>query len=238
MRAQLVFIGLVLVNFQDLSEGLRDRLIVWNVGQGLYTSLIQDHLCIHIDAGGEQISKKVKNLCRDKINRVYITHADWDHISHLYTMRRDFPKLCLIHSCPETYHPKKRKLLDGIPLCKNKEDSIVIEHKIFRKQVTENNDHSRVYQVYDILIPGDLSKKYEKQIRAKSIKTLVLGHHGSNTSSHSEFLNRLNKLRQTISSARQSKYGHPHQEVLKRSLAIPKLSVIRTEVWGSLIIEI
>jgi competence protein ComEC len=70
----------------------------------------------------------------------------------------------------------------------------------------------------------------------RDVRWLVLGHHGSRTSTSDNLLRSLPSLRLTIASARHAKYGHPHSEVLQR-LRFYRVPVLSTEDWGSIEIE-
>lgn len=65
---------------------------------------------------------------------------------------------------------------------------------------------------------------------------LILGHHGSKSSTSEYLLNNLS-IRQSISSARWKRYHHPHPQVLAR-LQIKKIPNLRTEDWGHIIFQI
>ena len=100
------------------------------------------------------------------------------------------------------------------------------------------NDLSWVQFDSGFLLPGDSTKSAEKiwSNDFKNIsetKVLVLGHHGSRTSTSAALLNKLPHLQMTIASARKARYGHPNTEVLQR-LRIKKTPVLKTEDWGSI----
>jgi competence protein ComEC len=68
-------------------------------------------------------------------------------------------------------------------------------------------------------------------------RILVLGHHGSRTSTSSLLLDHLPRLTAAVSSARFRKYGHPHARV-RRDLAKRHIPLLRTEEWGNLHFEL
>jgi competence protein ComEC len=61
---------------------------------------------------------------------------------------------------------------------------------------------------------------------------LILGHHGSQTSSSQAFLTQA-RPGLAIASARRARYGHPHRKVVSR-LRQKKIPTLTTEDWGSL----
>ncbi|MCB9026594.1 MAG: hypothetical protein H6625_09780 [Bdellovibrionaceae bacterium] len=103
------------------------------------------------------------------------------------------------------------------------------------------NCYSRIFE-WDkkILIPGDspsfLEKIWLSRI-SKQIQILLLGHHGSSTSTSDYLLQKLSHINIAISSARRKKYGHPTLKIQSKlkQYFIPLLS---TEEWGSIIIEL
>lgn len=108
-----------------------------------------------------------------------------------------------------------------------------------------SNAMSRVVVALNTLIPGDSDVATEDNWSlaltrlglAQKIKLLILGHHGSRTSTSELLLKRLPNLAQAVASARFSKYGHPHRETLDR-LFKSGVAVIKTETWGHLHFQI
>lgn len=105
------------------------------------------------------------------------------------------------------------------------------------------NDASRVFLLpaARALIPGDSTTAKEAQwsprlAQPASIRLLVLGHHGSRTSTSPGLLQRLRGLKQAIASARFARYGHPHASVAKR-LRLHRVALVSTEDWGTLRFE-
>jgi len=198
-----------------ISDGLVSTYVQWNIGQGSWGTYIETQSCLHIDMGGDFApSSSLLQRCRNKKNFVILTHYDRDHINLQYWFRRYITKLA---KAPR-------------PL------SIVIFQPSRNGNKSENSK-SLVIFYHKTLNPGDSTKKeellwsYSHQI--KNAEVLVLGHHGSHTSTSVNLLQQLKSLKWSISSARKSKYNHPHQEVVKRlkQLGIP---VLKTESWGNI----
>jgi len=107
-----------------------------------------------------------------------------------------------------------------------------------------SNDASRVFWLpaAGALIPGDSTTAKEAQwgprlAQPASIRLLVLGHHGSRTSTSRGLLQRLRGLKQAVASARFARYGHPHASVAQR-LRLHGVALVSTEDWGTLHFEI
>ena len=217
-------------------------MIFWNVGQGQWVTAVTPDECQHFDFGGE-ISYFHENqnlflqLCKNKQNSLLLSHPDLDHYSYYSIFVRRLPKLCwreLDHTrLPTNKAPRK------IPLCTPVSDlnSATDQTRIFNPTDFSNkNDSSKVYRFKNVLIPGDSSKKMEKTwvkvIDQKKLNYLLLGHHGSRTSTSDLLLQQLPQIKMAIVQSRMAKFNHPHKEVLKR-LKHHRVPLIKTEDWGN-----
>lgn len=216
-----------------------DYFVIRYVGQGLWTTHIQNDICEHYDFGGEifmtaQLKKKFISQCFSKLNILHLSHADWDHFAFLELIVHHSKKVCWGTRPPE---PLKKEP-HGIPYCDQDANQILFYDSNSRNK----NDRSVVQLVNSILIPGDSSVKMEKIWGArlghhqKIIKYLLLGHHGSRTSTGDDLLKSLTQLKLGIASARFQKYRHPHSEVTKK-LREHKVPLIKTEDWGDIRID-
>lgn len=237
----------ILTQTTSLSPGQRARLYIWSVGQGQWLTWVSDSSCLHFDMGGEQAPlKKIKFLCASKRNILYLSHADNDHIQFINWGFRNLTALCLQAHPRESLKRQKRWLLNT-PLCRTHLPKNVIEITYDITQFNKPNDLSRVYLLNSkekaFLIPGDSTVESEKAwvdnidagIKNK-IRGLILGHHGSKTSTHLKTLNKLKNLKMSFCSARKKRYGHPHPTVTER-LHQKKIPLASTEAWGNLIYE-
>lgn len=212
-----------------------DRLIVWNVGQGSWTTITDSDVCVHLDMGGEFIADERYLLqeCRAKINIVAITHLDRDHINFIFQMQK---KLTLCVAWRSTLPPHAR--LHKIAECKAvpKELQLIVPSS-FREK---NDSHIYLWKS-NLLVTGDSYRRAElrllRKLQLAHIRYLLVGHHGSRTSSHPRFVKSLRHLQQAIVSARRKKYGHPHPltKEVYRKYGKPLLA---TEDFGTLIIEL
>lgn len=216
--------------------------VVWNVGQGQWTTALTPQECYHFDAGGEFFPwKKILSQCRDKKNLFFLSHWDWDHIGGLSRLRPHLklPDLCIALAPVGTSTKLKRELLSHFPPC-----STVPWGKDFRLWTpirgTDSNSKSHVILFHEILIPGDSPIAQEKRWSQLSWVTqgriLILGHHGSKTSTSEQLLSSLPFLKLSIGSARWARYQHPHSFVELR-LRKAKVPLLRTEDWGNIWLE-
>lgn len=86
---------------------------------------------------------------------------------------------------------------------------------------------------------GDSSKIVENDVLNKydlnNIDVLKVGHHGSNTSSCKEFIEKINTKYSVISVGENNRYNHPNKDVLDN---LKNSYVLRTDVNGSIMFEI
>lgn len=220
-----------------LADESRGVWLVWNVGQGQWLTYIEGKHCLHFDIGGERASwLRISRWCKRRENSIFISHWDWDHISFASRSRSALPGACIWAPSKEGISERKTRVLGQLQPC----------HEMPKFQVwvpafsQSSNDSSRVAFWQGMLIPGDSSKAQEKywsrQMSGLSkARWLLVGHHGSRTSTSRLLLDQLPHLKQAVISARQSRYGHPHAEVI-RDLRFYKVPTLRTEDWGDIAI--
>ncbi|UOF01650.1 ComEC/Rec2 family competence protein [Bdellovibrio reynosensis] len=212
--------------------------IVWNVGQGQWTTAVTPNACYHFDMGGEFFPMgKILQQCRLKANLAFLSHWDWDHVGGLQKVKKNLP-LCIGLRPLGPASKKKRRLLAGFSDCDKK--SIPELYKWQPRGFKNANEQSQVILYNQVLLPGDSPGEHEKQWLDQSwisrTKHFILGHHGSNTSTSMELLKRLPDGIQAISSARWARYKHPHSSVELR-LSQARIPLLRTEDWGNIWID-
>ncbi len=234
---------LLLLRFSQASE-----LVVWNVGQGQWVTEIHNPFCLHFDMGGEiNVTQRALKLCRGKKNYLFVSHWDWDHISFVTRFAVKAPDTCLWKKPLGNTASWKKEYILKIPLCTDAEKKTVSSslteiskesHFRIKKRNMNPNDLSLVYQSssHQVLFPGDSPIQREKQWMAEirtPVRGIVLGHHGSKTSTSKALLDHLPDVKWAVASARKKKYGHPHAKVV---LALKKrrIPLLKTEDWGHL----
>ena len=86
------------------------------------------------------------------------------------------------------------------------------------------NDDSVVLDVrfggVSVVLPGDIGAAVETELASAwppaAVRVLKAPHHGSRTSSSAEFLAALTPGMAVVSAGRDSRFGHPHPEVVRR----------------------
>jgi competence protein ComEC len=215
----------------------RNELIIWNIGQGQWITWHSFETCLHFDTGGEKIPwHQILNLCHGKTNKIFFSHKDKDHTQWAYTLFKKEPRhTCIATPINISLYPKN---FQKIPYCKEMSDPHILQklQPPELKKIGDTNFHSEVVQFDKFLLTGDSSQSAErfwvnKLKTTDKINVLMLGHHGSKTSTSMQLLNKLKHLKQCVSSSRQARYGHPHRETLNR-IRIKKCPHLNTGQWG------
>jgi len=93
----------------------------------------------------------------------------------------------------------------------------------------------------DVLITGDMEREGELRLVEKAelpdIEVLVAGHHGSDTSTTQELLDRVKPELALISVGAGNKYGHPAQSTLER-LDQAGTEIYRTDLYGTIEVQL
>ena len=214
----------------------RTHLIVWNVGQGQWVTIVTTEACWHFDVGGEFASwSKIAQVCRQKPNRVSLSHWDWDHLGLLHRAQRSLPQICLVNHPLGPASAHKQEWLSRFPLCALSTLPFAYWENAQAKTV---NGRSRVVAWQGMLAPGD-STRHEEKIWIHSLKEaqhtrfLILGHHGSRGSTSPALVATLSHLQTAIASSRFRRYGHPHRDV-ENLLQKAHVPLLKTEDWGNL----
>jgi competence protein ComEC len=247
MKKYLFFALILLSAFPAEGPAFHDIFIIWNVGQGQWLTGNLSDRCEHFDFGGEKFPlNKIKYHCSGKENHLQLSHWDFDHWGGLKRLIKIIPTLCHAPWPPLGLEKKLPGIAHTIPLCKKSlEPWYRPETNHINKKDLTSNDLSQIFIFQNqILIPGDSTNRMEKiwaanltNLETKQIKVLILGHHGSKTSTSEALLQRLPRLKFAIATARESRYGHPHFVVLNR-LRQHRIPILRTEDWGHIGLEL
>jgi competence protein ComEC len=225
---------------KDPALGDQDIFIVWNVGQGQGCTLRTAGFCDHFDLGGDRnIIPRIVQVCRGRANRLHLSHWDWDHMNQISALKKAVP-VCLWNRPVQDPKPEKAKVLADLSLCPGPAPYQKVFSGWEGPGITSNEGSEVVLTQgsFGVLIPGDAPVSTEwtwaEDPILRETQVLILGHHGSRTSTSEFLLEKLPRLKVAIASARQHKYGHPHPEILSR-LQKRKTPVLKTEDWGTII---
>lgn len=226
---------------------LQNHWVVWNVGQGSWSTLVTESTCRHFDMGGEKNPlRRVAKICRGKNHLITLSHWDWDHVGFALKASRIFSQACLELPPLGKSSAFKMKILSVFPHCPEKvlspgRPKILTRFSSAQASLKSNDLSHVVIAAEKILLTGDSPQSQEilwSQNRFMTdVNFLLLGHHGSRTSTSEDLLRRLPKLKIAVVSARSARYGHPHKETMNR-LKRFHIPLLKTEDWGNLWFEI
>lgn len=229
-----ILFSLLILNTESIGRETRDLFIIWDVGQGSWSTAVEEKFCVHFDMGGQKAPPREALLyyCGTKKNYLALTHLDKDHIRFIKKFASAL-RLCLItkKSFP------KNKAVQSLKSCNETPYGL---HQVMVADFLERND-SHVYLWNNTaLITGDLPRRGElrliPKLRKNKIRFFLAGHHGSKTSSHPQFVRRLIHLEQVLISAKKYTYGHPH-EITRKTFKKSGVPLVETQHFGSLIFE-
>lgn len=235
----LIFAGVFLFALPADRESSRAQLVVWNIGQGQWVTLVDEAGCWHFDTGGETAPwKKIMEMCRARRNYVSYSHWDWDHVSFAGGLPRALPEVCVMKRPVGRTSARKEKMMSRLRTCEVNPPFVSWTNPLARTA----NALSRVIFWRGVLIPGDSTSGEEKYWlhafrNLGEARILILGHHGSATSTSRRLLSRIPRLRAAVASARERRYGHPHARV-RADLSDFGVPLLRTEEWGHLIFDL
>ena len=148
-----------------------------------------------------------KSLGIKKFDYLIITHGDYDHMGEAINLINNFKVKKVVFNCG-TYNKLEQNLIQlleikNIPYEKCIEnlnvDNYNLEFLNTRDYNNENENSSVIYTKINntkILLMGDAGVEREKDILEKydlkNIDILKVGHHGSDSSSSKEFIERIN----------------------------------------------
>jgi competence protein ComEC len=236
-----------------------------DVGQGDCTLIISDKQTILIDAGendkGKVVADYLKKLKIKKIDLLVATHPHSDHIGGMDTIIREFDiGQILMPKLPSKLVPTTRTYTDVLSAIADKGLKITPskpgmtfefgkgEFKVLGPvdEFEELNDTSLVSHFkYDndetFLLTGDMEMNAEKALLKSGNKiqsdVLKVAHHGSSSSTHKAFFDKVNPEYSVISVGDGNKYNHPNKDTLD-TIKKNNKQLYRTDYDGSVVFHI
>lgn len=211
------------------------RVYCLDVGQGDSIFISNRNETMLIDAStnemGKTVVKDLEKLGIERIDYLVGTHPHEDHIGGLDEVIKNF-------DIGKIYMPKVaantksyEDVLDSIAKKKLKVNSPKIGDKftvgnaeceimhIDNKEDNLNADSIVIKMEYNgttYLFTGDANYEVENSRNWPKVDVLKVGHHGSNSSSTSKFLNQIEPKLALISCGKNNDYGHPGESTVKR----------------------
>lgn len=155
-----------------------------------------------------------------KIDRVYITHMDFDHYGALDSLINNFKIDSVLYGEGDNF-------IKDINIYKDKSKDENYNSSVFNFKIKDTN----------FLIMGDAPKEIENKLISsynETVDVLKVGHHGSNTSSSYEFIKHISPQIAVISCGLNNKYKHPSNSVIK-TLNSLNVKYVRTDLDGTFI---
>lgn len=243
--------GTALLRVHFIDVGQADSILIQTPGEKVML----------IDAGnnadGNAVVSYIKDLGIEKIDVLVGTHPHEDHIGGMDTVINAFPigdvYMPRASSNTKTFkdvlNAVKSKGLTISPAVAGKD--IPLDPSVHVEILAPNstgynslNDYSAVikvkYKDRSFLFTGDAEKVSEKEMLDKNLDVkadvLKVGHHGSSSSTSSEFLDKVAPKFAVIMVEKGNDYKHPHQEIMER-LKNREIPVYRTDQNGNIVVK-
>lgn len=237
-----------------------------DVGQGDSTLvLLPDGKNMLIDAGtnsgAKSLVKELKNSGIEKIDYLIATHPHEDHIGGMDNVINEFeigkiymPKVDSSQTpTTKTYEDVLDAVSDkGLKISRGKGGDRIIKGENLdimfvapnSSKYSDLNSYSIavkvVYGKNSFLFMGDAEQDSEKEIidSGYNIEANVLkcGHHGSNTATSKDFVEKVSPKYAVISCGKKNSYGHPHEETLD-TLNEFGVKIYRTDTDGTVTVK-
>lgn len=230
-----------------------------DVGQGDSILVVTPHLnkIILIDTGGivsfneNYKSNIIKNktipffrrIGINKVDYLFLTHGDYDHAGEAnellsnFCVKKVFINKGNINNIEKKINNKEVLRLKNFVIDNIKVNSL--NNNVFNNE----NDDSTIllFNIYDykFLFMGDASIKTEEYLLNNyilpNVDILKVGHHGSYTSTSTDFINVIKPKYSVISVGENNMYKHPNKSVLD---ILDNTKLLRTDVDGTIEVKI
>ena len=236
-----------------------------DIGQGDCIVIKEQSGCnIMVDGGSSDVESVgkyriipyLKSQGIGKLDYVFVSHADLDHISGIMEILTDDSKTirvsCLVLTkfalfdegydelvcAAKTHGVRILYVAAGDRLCAGETMWTCLYPGV--DEVAEGNDQSMVLLMEcgrSILFTGDLTEAKEPCVPVADVDILKVGHHGSRYSTTDAFLEQCKPEVALISAGKDNVYGHPHGEVLER-LKSCESHVVATNECGAISVRL
>lgn len=234
-----------------------------DVGQASATLIVSDGHAMMVDAGSREDGKKIVEYLGEQgiaaLDYLLLTHPHADHVGGAGAVIRGvgvdrvmMPDISL-EECPTaSYADALAAIEEKEPIVDYPEAGEIYELGAVTFRVicpapdwqtdAENLNESSIGILLTcgdnrVIVYGDGEENCEKYMAADEALTadvLIVGHHGSSTSSGEAFLDAVAPKWAVISCGADNDYGYPHREVLGR-LEARNVEVFRTDVDGTIL---
>lgn len=246
----------------DFSEAEIVKVSFFDVGQGdaIFIETPQGHQIL-IDGGpGSKILGKLSQVMPfydRSLDLLILTHPEKDHMEGLVEVLEKYQVdyvlwTGILRDTPEFEEWQKALQQENTEVKIAKAGQRIIASKAvfeilypfesLKGQTFEDSNNTSIiaklsFGQSDFLFAGDIYTSAEKELVEKGVglesEVLKIAHHGSKTSTSSEFLEKVLPEIAVIQLSTNNPYGHPHQEVLER-LQKYEVEVLRTDENGDI----
>lgn len=256
-----LYLIIVLLMFFKIRPYMDNNTYIYyiDVGQGDSILVVTPHLnkTILIDTGGivsfneNYKSNIVKNktipffrrIGINKVDYLFLTHGDYDHAGEAnellsnFCVKKVFINKGNINNIEKKINNKEVLRLKNFVIDNIKVNSL--NNNVFNNE----NDDSTIllFNIYDykFLFMGDASIKTEEYLLNNyilpNVDILKVGHHGSYTSTSTDFINVIKPKYSVISVGENNMYKHPNKSVLD---ILDNTKLFRTDVDGTIEVKI
>ena len=210
-----------------------------------------------LDIGETVVSPYLWSRSLRRLDVLAVSHPDADHFAGVPALLRNFEvgEMWVAADPSVEDYARIRPLLRscGVPLVTLRQGEVkqlgqvafeVLGPAPAPARKWSRNDQSLVlrarYGRHSFLLTGDIEERAESHLLERNVLSgaavLKVAHHGSKTSSHQPFLERVRPTFAVISAGFRSPFGHPHPSVVKR-LEQNGARVLRTDREGTISIS-
>lgn len=228
------------VTFLDVGQG--DCIVVQNENGNCY--MVDGGSTSKSQTGKYQILPFLESRGIGELEAVFVTHPDEDHISGVMELMEQSTWGVRVNSLilPDVSHEMKENELAelrgqaaayGIPVFYIGRGDILEDRRLKftclgpreGMMTGEVNEISTVlyteYENFKMLLTGDVTGEAERELfteleEREPLTVLKVAHHGSKYSTPIELLEMTEPVIAVISAGRDNRYGHPHEELIKR----------------------
>ena len=251
----LVLICCITLHERSFSENAAN-IVVSDVGQGQAIVLVSGGKSALIDCGSSNYATAAGNAAADilynagckRVDTVFLTHVDADHVNGLQTLfaRLDVGEVVVpLGTASDLRRTEIVKLAgeNGAKvrfLYEEKEEFSVGALRLCAYAFDGEAAYLARYRHFDFLATGDMERSSEKRLVKEytlpHIELLVAGHHGAKGSTQRELLDALQPQGGIVSVGSNS-YGHPTDAALYR-MTDRGMVVYRTDYQGNIYIRV